>query len=144
MASTDASNLDLVKLMDFGDALELDNETSSDPPNLGTPRWAAPETLKQQPFNTKADIYSLGVVLWELCTADTPFTDLAFNYQVEEAVIAGDRPLIPSQSTSEGYAYAHLIEWCWQSDPEKRPTAEQVLAMLEEIQEEYRAANAAK
>ncbi len=50
---------------------------------LGTVRWQAPETIGSKPqWTTKADVYSLGMTLWEIAAQQVPFNDIADNTQV--------------------------------------------------------------
>jgi serine/threonine protein kinase len=133
--STDPNDLECVKLIDFGDALELDPfEVSTSTSTQGTARWAAPELVTQTGFTSKADIFSLGIIMWELCTRTLPFHTMRFNYEVQEAVVAGERPEIPQDVNDCNARYAQVIESCWLDDPDMRPTAEQALVILEELQ----------
>jgi serine/threonine protein kinase len=54
----------------------------------------APEIFKKQPYGMKADIYSYGIVLWELIALARPFPDLR-SWEVPPAVCGGIRPPIP-------------------------------------------------
>lgn len=82
----------------------------------GTLAWAAPELLLGQPCTHKIDIYSLGVVLWELATREAP-------------VRGQVAPPPPSDASPAGLA--ELIGDCLQQDPQARPTAAQALERLQ-------------
>ena len=74
--------------------------------------------------------YSFGIVLWEICTRDLPFAHYSFSYQVENAVLAGERPLIPADTTD---AYSNLLESCWDEDTKRRPHFTAIVISLETL-----------
>ncbi|PRW50855.1 serine threonine- kinase isoform A [Chlorella sorokiniana] len=84
----------------------------------GTLAWAAPELLLAAPCTNKIDVYSLGVVLWELVTKELPRRGF-----VQPPPASEDCP----QDLSE------LIGECLQQDPARRPTAQQVLERLQAL-----------
>lgn len=91
-------------------------------------------------YNTKCDIYSFGVVLWEIGTRKFPFGRHTMNQlQIGSAVAKGKRPdTMPSQTGPHpvaptfGELYVELMEACWNHDPGQRPSAEEVRAKLRE------------
>ena len=66
------SSSGIIKLCDFGFARAIDNKTMLTS-YKGTPLYMAPELLKQYPYNKKADLWSLGVILYELYVGQVPF-----------------------------------------------------------------------
>ena len=77
-----------VKVADFGTScLETDQcwETKA---NMGTYRWMAPEMIKEKPYTKKVDVYSFGIVLWELTTALLPFQGMT---PVQAAFAVGEK-----------------------------------------------------
>ncbi|KAL6063436.1 protein kinase [Balamuthia mandrillaris] len=117
-----------VKLLDFGDSRQVSSNMTKS--NIGTPRWAAPEISLNRPYTEKADIYSFGIILWELITRQKPFAHIAFDYQVIEEIRKGGRPKIPEDTP---LAYKLLIESCWMEEPEKRTPIRKALKILEEF-----------
>jgi serine/threonine protein kinase len=96
---------------------------------LGTIRWRAPETFGENAqWTTKSDVYSLGIIFWEIASRDIPFRQLE-NDEVIPAVINGQRPEIDAAWPK---AFADLMQWCWKQDPNERPTCEQILQILKE------------
>ncbi|DBA77294.1 TPA: hypothetical protein ACH3X2_000816 [Trebouxia sp. C0005] len=81
----------------------------------GTFDWAAPEQLVGERCSEKADIYSLGVVLWELCTLDTPMLRQTRDI------------MVPEECPQE---IADLIQQCKLVDPKQRPSAKEVFEIL--------------
>jgi serine/threonine protein kinase len=92
----------------------------------GTVRWGAPEVFSLRPQTTPAsDMYSYGMVLWELLTRKVPFAEQPDDTIVLAAVKGGEREEIPEGC---GPVWQEVIKGCWEQDPGKRPTATEVLA----------------
>lgn len=121
-------NLD-AKISDFGTV------TMVAPFTMGcvvtNPRWLAPEVLQGKTYGAPSDVYSFGIILWELCTRLVPFTDkavYAWAHNVEDDVIKGERPTLNKDMPSE---LTKIMCRCWDHDSSVRPTFEQVLQMLD-------------
>jgi hypothetical protein len=102
---------------------------------VGTTQWRAPELHTSQRYGTSADVYSFGIVLWEMQTCQLPFFHYKFQYEVEDAVLAGERPPIPMDCRED---YKHLITACWHNNPKERPTFKEILNNLRYIQSTLR------
>lgn len=63
----------VVKICDFGLSRKLTTRPIKDSSSAGTPEWMAPELIRNEPFTEKCDIFSLGVIMWELCTLRRPW-----------------------------------------------------------------------
>uniref|UniRef100_M8BPB0 Serine/threonine-protein kinase CTR1 n=1 Tax=Aegilops tauschii TaxID=37682 RepID=M8BPB0_AEGTA len=122
------------KVADFG-LSRLKLETFLTTKNgKGTPQWMAPEVLRSEPSNEKSDVYSYGVVLWELVTQKIPW-DTLNQMQIIAAVGFMDRRLeIPSNTDPR---WASIIKSCWNSDPQRRPSFQELLDRLQELQKQY-------
>ncbi|KAJ4952212.1 hypothetical protein NE237_029044 [Protea cynaroides] len=86
----------------------------------GTIPWMAPELLtnKDKMVTEKVDVYSFGIVMWELLTGEEPYADMR-SEKIIAGIIKGDlRPEVPSWCEP---AWRSLMERCWSSDPELRP-----------------------
>jgi serine/threonine protein kinase len=101
--------------------------------------WQAPEMLRQDAFDASSDIYSLGIILWELLTAELPFAECSWMSEIEERVLAGDRPALPAQLGDAVPSFVSLMHRCWSGEPQKRPPASLCARALERTQEEYAA-----
>jgi len=78
-------------------------------------------------YSEKADVYSYGIILWELLVRELPFAETeAFTIPV--LVTKGKRPKIPKHTPKE---WIKLIEKCWHQRPEKRPDFPEILKMLD-------------
>lgn len=119
-----------VKVCDFGLSRLKENTFLSSKTAAGTPEWMAPEVLRDEPSNEKSDIYSFGVILWELVTLQQPWSCLN-PAQVVAAVGFKNRRLeIPSNVNPQ---VAALIESCWINDPWKRPSFSNIMDFLEPL-----------
>ncbi|TKW02416.1 hypothetical protein SEVIR_8G242700v4 [Setaria viridis] len=123
-----------VKVADFGlSRLKLETFLRTKT-GKGTPQWMAPEVLRNEPSDEKSDVYSYGVVLWELVTQKIPWDNLN-TMQVIGAVGFMDQRLdIPSDTDPQ---WASMIESCWDSDPRKRPSFLELLDRLRDLQKQY-------
>ncbi|KAL3697333.1 hypothetical protein R1sor_011409 [Riccia sorocarpa] len=117
-----------VKVADFGLARFDSHEAGNLTAETGTIRWMAPEVICHKPYNRKVDVYSFGIVLWELCTSKLPFEGMSF-VQLAHAVSSDNhRPPI-SEVTSA--SFAKLIARCWDKDPSRRPEFREIVQYLE-------------
>ena len=64
---------EFVKLGDFGIARVLSNTRSNAKTVVGTPYYLSPEIIESSPYSFKSDIWSLGVILYEMCALVPPF-----------------------------------------------------------------------
>jgi len=99
----------------------------------GTIRWKAPETYEDDRYTDKADIYSLGIIFWEIASCQFPYAELK-NSAVIIKVLKGERLEIPSTCPRE---FKDLIELCWSHDPIQRPRSLDVLNLITKINEDY-------
>jgi len=99
---------------------------------VANPVWLAPEVLRNiDPADpTKIDVYSFGVILYEIATRTAFFGEISFMGVVEDKILAGERPTIPSDCPA---VFSNLIEACWDNDPAKRPSFSKICDDLLEI-----------
>ena len=94
----------VVKLLDFG-IVKLLGEGADALPTVGsrpmTPAYASPEQLLGEPVDTLSDVYSLGVVLYELLTEQRPFTLASHGPRRIPTVAGSDIPRLPSEAVLE-------------------------------------------
>ncbi|XWS33041.1 hypothetical protein CRYUN_Cryun22dG0043600 [Craigia yunnanensis] len=112
-----------VKICDFGLSRIMASRPMRDSASAGTPEWMAPELIRNEPFTEKCDIFSLGVIMWELCTLNRPWEGVPPERVVYTVANEGSRLEIP-----EG-PLGRLISDCW-AEPEERPSCEEILSRL--------------
>ncbi|XP_050935568.1 serine/threonine-protein kinase EDR1 isoform X6 [Cucumis melo] len=112
-----------VKICDFGLSRILTDAPARGSPSAGTPEWMAPELFRNEPFTEKCDIFSLGVIMWELCTLNRPWEGVPPERVVYAVGTEGSRLEIP-----EG-PLGRLISDCW-AEPNERPSCEEILSRL--------------
>ncbi|XP_027914459.1 probable serine/threonine-protein kinase SIS8 isoform X2 [Vigna unguiculata] len=113
-----------VKVGDFGLSRLKDATLLNTKSGRGTPQWMAPEVLRNEPSNEKSDVFSFGVILWELMTQSIPWKNLN-SLQVVGVVGFIDRRLdLPEDLDPH---VASIIHDCWRSDPDRRPSFEELI-----------------
>ncbi|KRX09626.1 Regulator of chromosome condensation 1/beta-lactamase-inhibitor protein II [Pseudocohnilembus persalinus] len=113
------------KLGDFGWTKSLSNYMTG---KIGTYQWMAPEVIAGQTYTEKADVFSFGIILWEIASRQPPYRDKT-GIQVSYEVLNSDlRPPIPSDTPSD---FGDLIKLCWDKNPSLRPNFYQIVRQLE-------------
>ncbi|WJX72060.1 putative serine/threonine-protein kinase sis8 [Trifolium repens] len=121
----------VVKVCDFGLSRMKHSTFLSSRSTAGTAEWMAPEMLRNEPSNEKCDVYSFGIILWELFTLQQPWRGMN-SMQVVGAVGFQHRRLdIPDDMSP---AIADIVRRCWQTDSKLRPTFAEILAALKPLQ----------
>ena len=82
-------------------------------------RWMAPESICDGKFSSQSDVWSYGVVLWEIATlAELPYQGLS-NEEVLSHVKGGQHLALPENGSD--FFHSLMLE-CWQIQPDSRPT----------------------
>ncbi|CAF3994371.1 unnamed protein product, partial [Rotaria sordida] len=120
-----------VKVCDFGLARtrnETTRQTKYNSTRAYTLPWTAPEILRLEDYLDKSDIYSLGVVFWELSSITIPYYDRQDDI-IRAFVLAGDRLKIPEGTPS---TFHDLIKKCWAQQPNDRPSSSHLIEIIEQ------------
>lgn len=112
-----------VKLGDFGSARLLTNPMAYACTYVGTPYYVPPEIWENLPYNNKSDIWSLGCILYELCTLKHPFQANSWKHLILKICKGSYNPL-PSHYS---YELHYLIKQMFKRNPKNRPSASTIL-----------------
>lgn len=93
-------------------------------------KWMAPEAIQQQRYSFATDMWSFGVLLWEILSLGAPPFGPMSALEVAMAVSAGERLARPAACPAAVY---HLMLQMWSQDPKKRPSTTQVLEVLHSV-----------
>ncbi|RCK54970.1 Serine/threonine-protein kinase KIC1 [Candida viswanathii] len=114
-----------VQLCDFGVAAKLTSNSSKRTTMAGTPYWMAPEVIRTgDSYNSKADIWSLGITIYEIATGNPPYCDKDASWAMQ---------LISKQTPPrlEGREYSlalkECIALCLDENPDERPSADDMM-----------------
>jgi serine/threonine protein kinase len=136
-----------VKVADFGlsKTKESSSTYSTQTPNTGTTRWMAPELMtlgryelcaktsdhdRELRYPFKADVYSFGMVCYEILTGKVPFNIVTFPREVRRMVLNGDRPILPYHCPNE---LLILIHSCWEEEATSRPSFVEICKALRRL-----------
>ena len=107
---------------------------------MGTPLWMAPEVVEAQgtgekiTYNEKVDVYSYGIILTELINRKLPYSEVKNRFDIMPKVIRGGRPEVDRDNAPA--KIVGLMERCWAHKPTSRPTMEEVVDTLDQMEEE--------
>ena len=124
-----------VKVADFGLSRECLQPGAMT--RVGSVQWAAPEVLLGQSYSHKCDLWSFGVVCWEVLTACVPFEGMAQTAVATKVAMEGLRLPVPPHTPRR---LLRLIARCWLEDAGQRPDFESVVGELNCIERELLAA----
>ena len=114
-----------VKVADFGFArIKEENATMT---RCGTPCWTAPEIIRGEKYDERADVFSFGIIMWQVVTRKEPYAGRNFM-GVSLDVLEGKRPQIPNDCQAE---FRKVMKKCWHASADKRPTMEHVQRFLD-------------
>eukprot|EP01087_Luapelamoeba_hula_P007953 TRINITY_DN1967_c0_g1_i1.p1 TRINITY_DN1967_c0_g1~~TRINITY_DN1967_c0_g1_i1.p1 ORF type:complete len:883 (+),score=141.90 TRINITY_DN1967_c0_g1_i1:59-2707(+) len=138
-----------IKVADFGLArFETSKNESSLGKLRGTFLYTAPESYNKKQYTTKSDVYSYGIILWEVVTRllekryVRPFSDhknIQFDFQV--IIQTAKRNLRPTIHKDCPEPFRDLMTACWDPEPASRPDFSEVLERLKNIKTVYRRNN---
>uniref|UniRef100_A0A1A7WCX2 NIMA-related kinase 3 n=1 Tax=Iconisemion striatum TaxID=60296 RepID=A0A1A7WCX2_9TELE len=112
-----------IKLGDFGSACVLNSSKAYAHAYVGTPYYVAPEIWDNKPYNNKSDVWSLGCVLYELCTLRHPFQASSWKSLILK-VCRGAYPPLPAHLP---YELHYLIKHIFKTNPKDRPSIHTIL-----------------
>nr|XP_018904229.1 PREDICTED: tyrosine-protein kinase Fer isoform X2 [Bemisia tabaci] len=125
---------DIVKISDFGMSREEEEYIVSDGMKQIPIKWTAPEALNFGKYTSLCDVWSYGVLCWEIFSrGGTPYNGLS-NTKAREKIDAGYRMPAPESTPDEMY---RLMLRCWEYEPEKRPHFDQIFTVVDTLYDAY-------
>lgn len=124
-----------IKLLDFGLSKEVKktdniNDVYKMSGNTGSLRYMAPEVILSKPYNWSIDVYSFGIMFWQMYTKLLPFEGFSKQDMVDKVAIDRHRPSLKKIKNNE---IKNLINSCWDDNLELRPTFNFIKNKLETI-----------
>ncbi|KAL7502973.1 hypothetical protein ACHAXN_001201, partial [Cyclotella atomus] len=124
-----------VKIIDFGLARIVENATVSNDVyemsgETGSLRYMSPEVANCQPYNQKADVYSFGIILWELVAFKKPYDGMNRDEFYSRVVRGGERPPLNKKWPED---LNELIKSCWDADIVKRLNFTDIVDVLDSM-----------
>jgi len=125
----------LLLISDFGLSKEEIGATMATAGALGTPSWSSPEILEQSenPNHFQADIWSFGVVVWEVVTRSVPFEGMTIM-QVMRSVCMDGKKMTLSVDSGHHQTLVDIVDGCCVADPNSRMSLDRVIEVLEEAE----------
>jgi len=124
----------VLKLFDFGLAIELPSSSSENPNRVytiankaGTSRYMAPEVIKEKPHNAKSDVFSFTVLLWEILSLEKPYDGLSSQEVLDSVSNRGNRPPVPATWPK---SIQKLLKQGWAKKIDDRPSIGGMSAIL--------------
>ena len=124
-----------VKIGDFGRATSAGATTCVGGQGSGhTPAWTCPEHYDDAQYTSAGDVYSFGIVMWELATRQFPWSDMP-PMKIMHATCDGRRPDTQQSLVNGPFdgEYRKIMEHCWAHDCDDRPEFAAVVRMLEKV-----------
>ncbi|XP_053605759.1 tyrosine-protein kinase Fer isoform X4 [Plodia interpunctella] len=120
----------IVKISDFGMSREEEEYIVSGGMKQIPIKWTAPEALNFGKYTSLCDVWSYGVLMWEIFSkGDTPYAGMS-NSRAREKIDTGYRMPAPEGCSEDVYA---LMLRCWEYEPEKRPHFHQIYTLIDNI-----------
>jgi len=121
----------VIKVADFG----LSHISESDNYNLKAEakfpiRWSAPEVMTRGQVSKMSDVWSFGIVMWEILEWKKPYSQVSLNSDVMKMVCNEGLRLTRPTRVDVPDEFWEIIQSCWNSDPKKRPTFQELYRQL--------------
>ncbi|XP_055347124.1 plexin-A2-like [Paramacrobiotus metropolitanus] len=128
----------IVKICDFGLAKQNSEYYRMRDKNTPMPvKWMAPQSVMDLTFSVKTDVWSFGIVMWEIFSfGEDPYSDIIRNFSIaamQMTLSNGSRPLRPLNCSEKIY---EIMKYCWNYDPVERPTFAALNGLIEPLTEQ--------
>jgi serine/threonine protein kinase len=122
---------DFWRISDLGFCGPADKPSTSIYGNLP---YIAPEVIVGRKYSFASDIYSVGMLMWEISSGQLPFSNYEHDSNLAMNIVNGIRPRVVPGTPLE---YENLMKQCWDADPLKRPKMNTLLKKISEINASY-------
>ena len=119
-----------IKLGDFGLSRFIGKNSENIKGKIGTPHWMAPEILLGGKYEYHSDIFSYGMILWEILTGDIPYNNI--DPKKIENLITNEKNIVKVPDYGN-LILRKLCKKCINYDPQKRPNINEILRELKNI-----------
>ncbi len=119
-----------ISICDLGLSKSSTASTDDDEEIYGVIPYVAPEIFQGEKCTVASDIYSFGMIMWEFMTGRRPFWNRIHDSELIIEICDGLRPPIVTNAPD---GYIKLMQECWDSDPNKRPTAADIRKKLNDM-----------
>ncbi|XP_069699791.1 mitogen-activated protein kinase kinase kinase 7-like isoform X2 [Periplaneta americana] len=115
----------VLKICDFGTACDKKTYMTN---NKGSAAWMAPEVFEGSSYTEKCDVFSWGIILWEVLSRRKPFDEIGGSaFRIMWAVHTGERPPLINGCPKP---LEQLMTSCWDKNPANRPPMEEVVRIM--------------
>ncbi|XP_022098173.1 mitogen-activated protein kinase kinase kinase 7-like isoform X5 [Acanthaster planci] len=123
----------VLKICDFGTACDIQTYMTN---NKGSAAWMAPEVFEGSNYSEKCDVFSWGIILWEVISRRKPFDEIGGPaFRIMWAVHQGTRP---PMIRSIPKPLEKLMTRCWAKEPRRRPSMEEVVGVMSNLIKYFR------
>ncbi|XP_051908106.1 mitogen-activated protein kinase kinase kinase 7 isoform X1 [Hippocampus zosterae] len=122
----------VLKICDFGTACDIQTHMTN---NKGSAAWMAPEVFEGNKYSEKCDVFSWGIILWEVVTRRKPFDEIGGPaFRIMWAVHNGTRPPLIKNLPKP---IENLMTRCWSKDPSQRPSMEEIVKIMTHLMQYF-------
>ncbi|CAH2252582.1 mitogen-activated kinase kinase kinase 7 isoform X1 [Pelobates cultripes] len=122
----------VLKICDFGTACDIQTHMTN---NKGSAAWMAPEVFEGSNYSEKCDVFSWGIILWEVITRRKPFDEIGGPaFRIMWAVHNGTRPPLIKNLPKP---IESLMTLCWSKDPPQRPSMEEIVKIMTHLMQYF-------
>lgn len=130
-----------LKLFDFGLSKKIDPDDKQPDGlyhltgNTGSLRYMAPEVARNEHYDQRVDTYSFGILFWQICSLQTPYSGFSTKMHAERVVRGGYRPIPDATWPSP---WVEMMLKCWDPILQQRPDFDEITVFLEDELDQLR------
>ncbi|EGC37230.1 hypothetical protein DICPUDRAFT_77168 [Dictyostelium purpureum] len=119
------------KISDFGSSREISSDDATMTNHIGTTVYMSNQVLEKKKYNYLTDIYSYGILLYELMTEVIPYSEMNISWSLPRFVISGGRPSKGLENVNE--EIIQIIVSCWSGEENERLQFNDIISKLENL-----------